>query len=96
MTQPLIDKLLIQAVEVHRAGDIQEAERLYRRILETDPHHSDANHNLGVLAVSVNKPELAVPLFWAAIESKSAVEQYWQSYIDISGNRPRDGPFAAF
>lgn len=83
MTQPLIDKLLIQAVEVHRAGNLQEAERLYRRILETDPHHSDANHNLGVLAVSVNKPELAVPLFWAAIESKSTVEQYWQSYIDV-------------
>ena len=83
MTQPLIDKLLIQAVEVHRAGDLQEAERLYRRILETDPHHSDANHNLGVLAVSVNKPEPAVPLFLAAIRSKSTVEQYWQSYIDV-------------
>ena len=73
MTQQLSDKLLIQAVEVHRAGDLQEAERLYRRILETDPHHSDANHNLGVLAVSVNKPELAAPLFLVAIESPASL-----------------------
>ena len=83
MTQPLIDKLLIQAIEVHRSGNLQEAERLYRRILETDPRHSDANHNLGVLAVSVNKPEIAVPLFLVAIDSKSSVEQYWQSYINV-------------
>ena len=42
-------------VEAHQAGLLQDAERLYRAILQTHPQHPDANHNLGVLAVSVGK-----------------------------------------
>ena len=32
------------------------------------PQHPDANHNLGVLAVSVGKAEAALPLFKAALK----------------------------
>ena len=45
-----------QAVEAHRAGKLEQAEALYRAILKDQPQHPDANHNLGVLAVSLNNP----------------------------------------
>ncbi|MDX1433916.1 MAG: tetratricopeptide repeat protein [Gammaproteobacteria bacterium] len=41
---------LARAVEAHRRGLADEAERLYRRVLERAPRHRDALHNLGVLA----------------------------------------------
>ena len=54
----------------------REAERLYRAILQSQPTHPDANHNLGVLAVSVNKLDAALPLFKAALEANPKEEQF--------------------
>ena len=42
-----IDEALRQGVAAHKDGKVQEAERLYRSILEQEPKHADANHNLG-------------------------------------------------
>ena len=77
-----IDQALQEGVAAHKEGKLQDAERLYRAILQSQPHHPDANHNLGVLAVSVNKADAALPLFRTALEANSKVEQYWLSYID--------------
>jgi tetratricopeptide (TPR) repeat protein len=76
------EQALQQAVEAHKAGKLQEAEALYRAILQAQPKHPDANHNLGVLAVSLNKSELAVPLFKTALEANPNQGQFWLSYID--------------
>ncbi len=40
---------LAEAVRRHRAGDLAEAEHLYRRILRTAPRNADALHLLGVV-----------------------------------------------
>ena len=48
-----LDQALQKAVEAHRAGQVQDADRLYTAILKAQPKHPDANHNIGVLAVSV-------------------------------------------
>ena len=64
-----IEQALQQGVEADKEGKVQEAERLYRAILQAQPQHPDANHNLGVLAVSVNKTEEALPLLKTALES---------------------------
>ena len=77
-----IDQALQQGVAVHKEGKLQEAERLYRAILQSQPAHPDANHNLGVLAVSVNKADAALPLFKTALEANPKIEQFWLSYID--------------
>ena len=54
-----IEQALQQGVAAHKEGKLQDAERLYRAILQSQPGHPDANHNLGVLAVSVDKAEAA-------------------------------------
>tara|TARA_B100001250_G_scaffold134910_1_gene115361 strand:- start:690 stop:2879 length:2190 start_codon:yes stop_codon:yes gene_type:complete len=77
-----IEQALQQGVAAHKEGQLQDAERLYRAILKSQPEHPDANHNLGVLAVSVNKAEAALPLFKAALEVNPGIEQFWLSYID--------------
>ncbi|MBI36125.1 MAG: hypothetical protein CL568_00900 [Alphaproteobacteria bacterium] len=77
-----IEQALRQGMAAHKEGKIKDAERLYRAILKSQPTHPDANHNLGVLAVSVNKAEAALPFFKTALESNPKIEQFWLSYID--------------
>ncbi|MDA8921959.1 tetratricopeptide repeat protein [Gammaproteobacteria bacterium] len=77
-----IEQALQRGVAAHKEGSLQDAERLYRAILQAQPLHPDANHNLGVLAVSVNKADAALRLFKTAVEANPKVEQFWLSYID--------------
>jgi tetratricopeptide (TPR) repeat protein len=77
-----IEQALQQGVVAHKEGKLQDAERLYRAILRSQPKHPDANHNLGVIAVSVNKADAALPLFKTALGANPKIEQFWLSYID--------------
>ncbi|MDA9765646.1 sulfotransferase [Alphaproteobacteria bacterium] len=81
-----------QAVAAHNFGNIQEAERIYQAILKQQPKHPDANHNLGLIAISANQIDAALPLFKTALDANPSVEQFWSSYIDalIKANKPRD------
>jgi len=64
------DQSLQQAITHHKAGRLQEAERLYRAILQVQPQHPDANHNLGILAVQMVQPATGLPHSKAVLESK--------------------------
>ena len=77
-----IEQALQKGISAHKKGELQEAEHLYRAIIQSQPLHPDANHNLGVLAVSINKAEKALLLFKTALESNPKKEQFWLSYID--------------
>ena len=48
-----IDQALQQGVASHKEGKLQDAERLYRAILQSQPNHPDANHNLDMLAAAI-------------------------------------------
>ena len=71
---------------------MQEANRYYTTILKVQPKHPDANHNMGILAVSVGKIQEALPFFKIALENNSRNAQFWLSYIDalIKLNRVTD------
>ena len=71
-----IDQALQQGIAAHKEGKLQDAERLYRAILQSQPTHPDANHNLGVLAAGVGKVLEALPYFKAALQSNPNMEQY--------------------
>ena len=77
-----LEQALERGIEAHKAGKVQEADRYYTAILKAQPKHSDANHNMGVLAVGVGKVEEALPFFKTALEVTSDIAQYWLSYID--------------
>jgi tetratricopeptide (TPR) repeat protein/2-polyprenyl-3-methyl-5-hydroxy-6-metoxy-1,4-benzoquinol methylase len=77
-----IEQALQQAIKAHQAGQLGEAEALYRDILGVHPQHPDANHNLGLLAVSVNQTEAALPLFKNALNATPSQGQFWLSYIN--------------
>jgi len=77
-----IDEALKKGVEAHKAGKIQEANKLYTAILQAQSNHPDANHNMGVLAVGVGKAQEALPFFKTAIEARSSIAQFWLSYIN--------------
>ena len=55
---------------------------MYTAILKAQPKHPDANHNLGVLAVSVGKANEALPFLKTALEANPNIAQFWLSYID--------------
>ena len=77
-----LEQALQQAVAHHKAGQLQDAERLYRAILQAQPNHPDANHNLGVLAVQLKQADASLAHFKAALETDPNQGQYWLSYID--------------
>lgn len=86
------EQALIDAVGHHRAGRLAEAERLYRAILEAEPGHAPASHNLGVLTLGSGGAQKALPLFLAALNGDPRQQQHWFSYIDalIQAGRPDD------
>ncbi|MFO1083926.1 MAG: radical SAM protein [Reyranellaceae bacterium] len=77
-----VDQALQQAVEAHKAGKLQDAERLYRAILQAQPRHPDANHNLGVLIGGNGQSDKAQAFLKIALDSNPQQAQHWLSYID--------------
>jgi len=58
---------LDQAVAYHRAGQLDQAERLYQQILQADPQHADALHLLGVVSSQSGKYAAAIDYITRAI-----------------------------
>ena len=77
-----LNEALKKGVEAHKAGQIEEADRLYAAVLKAQPKNPDANHNMGVLYVGVGKIKKSLPFFKTALEANSSVGQFWASYID--------------
>ena len=63
-------KTFHQAVTAHREGKLEEAERLYRSILENQPTNLDANNNLGVMLYNLGRLDEAEASYRKAIELK--------------------------
>ena len=87
-----IEQALHQGVTAHNAGNLQEAERFYKAILQSQPRHPDASHNLGLIAISANQIEAALTLFKTALGVNPNIEQFWLSYIDalVKAKRLKD------
>ena len=77
-----INDALKKGVDAHKSGNIKEADQYYTAILQAQPKHPDANHNMGVLAVGIGKVETSLSFFKKALESNSKVPQYWLSYLE--------------
>ena len=76
-----LDQALAQGIEAHKAGKVEEADKIYTAILKVQPRHPDANHNLGILAVGIGKVREALPFLQTAVQACPKIKQYWHSYI---------------
>ena len=61
-SRPSTERLFIQAVAAHRAGDLADARSMYERVLAVVPDHADALNNLGVIFSGEQDYERALEL----------------------------------
>ena len=67
------------ALRHHQTGRLEEAERLYRQILQADPNHADALHFLGVIAHQRGRNQAALELLNAAIAHNGRVASFYNN-----------------
>src|ERR1041384_7155871 len=58
---------LDRAVRHHRAGELQQAQQLYIKILHREPQNVDALHLLGLIAGDLGRQDLAVTFILQAL-----------------------------
>ena len=73
-------ELLSQATTFHRRGELADAERCYRQLLNAKRDHAEARHFLGILRFQQGRTQEALGLIAAAIELK-------QDYAEAFYNR---------
>jgi tetratricopeptide (TPR) repeat protein len=71
------------ALEQHRRGRLDEAARLYRRVLAARPDHADALHLLGVVAYQRGEHAQAAQWIAAAIARNPAAAAYHANLAEV-------------
>jgi len=66
--QDRIQTTFRDAFQSHQAGELDVANALYGQILALDPHHFDALHLSGLIAVQMGDPQLGLDLMQRALE----------------------------
>ena len=67
------EQALQQGVAAHNEGNLQEANGFIVLSCTLNPN-TDTNHNLGLIAVSVNQSAAALPIFKTALEANPKME----------------------
>ncbi len=76
MSMVTIQEALERAKQCHRAGQLAEAEKIYRQILKAEPRQADAMHRLGLVAFQVGNKETALGMINHAIEVNPSASEY--------------------
>lgn len=74
-----LSQWLNQALQHHHAGQLAQAEALYRQILQHAPNHAEAWHLLGVLAYQAKNYAVAVELINQAIQRNPTVPFFYNN-----------------
>jgi len=61
------EEMMAQALQYHQAGNLVQAEQIYRQILQINPADANALHLLGLLAHQAGKPQTALALIGRAV-----------------------------
>jgi tetratricopeptide (TPR) repeat protein len=76
-----VSATLRQAIDSQRAGRRDDAERAYHEIIDADPAHPVAHHNLGILLAQTGRIVSGLPHLKLALESDPGESLYWFSYV---------------
>ena len=77
-----VEKSLELALKYHQSGQFENAETLYRGILDVQPEHPEANFQLGRMAAGMNQAKEGLPHFAVALQGRPEQERYWRAYTD--------------
>ncbi len=69
-TSRAVSEIMTTALKKHKAGELEDAEQLYQRVLVEDPDNAEANHLSGLIAAHFGQNKTAIKLLQKAIESK--------------------------
>ena len=75
-----IHALLQQAIASHKAGQCAAAEKAYLAVIDAEPGHAEANHNLGVLMAQSGRVAEGLAHLERALKSNSHETLYFFSY----------------
>jgi len=84
-----------QAFEHHQAGRLDEAERLYRRMLAADARHADSLNMLGVVAFQKGDHELAIKLISEAITLNDCIAEFHSNLGIVLAHQGRNAEAVA-
>ena len=85
MLQPFkVKDALKNALHARKNNDYKKADILYKVILNIYPENPDANYNMGLLAIEINRHQEAITFFEKAIKSNPKNQKYWLSYLEIA------------
>jgi protein O-GlcNAc transferase len=76
-------ELLARGATLHEAGDFLSAEADYMQILQEQPNHPEANHNLAILLSLQGNLEGALDHLKICLNANPNVNLFWATYIDI-------------
>ena len=76
-----LEQALQKGIEARKNGQDQKANKHFTDILDVQPRHAHANHNMGLLAESAGNAQAALVFFKTALESRPKNNQFWLRYI---------------
>ena len=76
-----LEQALQKGIEARKNGQVQKANKHFTDILDVQPRHAHANHNMGLLAESAGNAQTALVFFKTALESRPKNNQFWLRYI---------------
>jgi len=77
MTEQDLSAIIQQAAAAHQAGQLDEAETLYRQVLDAAPDHFDANHLLGIVLSQTGQLEAGIERLQNATAINADVPEAW-------------------
>ena len=79
--EEIIQEALSKGVKMHVSGEFELASKLYNSVMQLQPKHADANHNMGLLKVDTGQDLEALPYLQTALQADTSVARFWLSHV---------------
>lgn len=76
-----VSEFIKQGISAHKDGKLSVAKYYYGKVLEKYPNHPDANHNLGILLLTLGEYKKSIIHLKLPVDERPHVSQYWISLI---------------
>jgi Flp pilus assembly protein TadD len=94
-TQQVV-RMMNQAVRLHQAGRLAEAEAIYQQVLKIDPRDADALNLLGTVATQTGRNDAAIQLMSQAVAIRPQADFYVNLGQTLAAVGREDEAYAAY